>query len=94
MSKQSILEVDGFGTKIWKLNGKYHREDGPAIEHLNGTKQWFLNGNRNRIDGPAIEWSNGNKYWYLNGIEYSTKEKWFQHLTSEQQYNYLWNLDE
>ena len=34
------------GTKKWCLNGKCHREDGPAIERPNGTKQWYLNGER------------------------------------------------
>jgi hypothetical protein len=43
------------GTKQWWLNGKYHREDGPAIEHANGDKEWYLNGKRHREDGPACE---------------------------------------
>jgi len=25
------------------LNGKCHREDGPAIEYVDGTKYWYLN---------------------------------------------------
>jgi len=53
------------GAKQWWLNGKLHREDGPAIES-NGTKQWWLNGKRHREDGPAIEWNDGSKQWYLN----------------------------
>jgi hypothetical protein len=28
----------------WFMNDKLHREDGPAIEHVNGTKMWWLNG--------------------------------------------------
>ena len=32
------------GDKCWYLNGKLHREDGPAIEYSNGHKEWFLNG--------------------------------------------------
>ena len=32
------------GTKEWYLNGKLHREDGPAIERADGTKEWWLNG--------------------------------------------------
>ena len=32
------------GDKWWYLNGKYHREDGPAVESANGTKLWYLNG--------------------------------------------------
>ena len=54
-------------TKEWHFNGKYHREDGPAIEFANGGKQWYLNGLLHRKDGPAIEWDNGSRYWYLNG---------------------------
>ena len=25
------------------MNGKLHREDGPAIEYANGYKSWYLN---------------------------------------------------
>ena len=32
------------GDKSWYLNGKLHREDGPAIEWANGDKEWWLNG--------------------------------------------------
>jgi hypothetical protein len=28
----------------WFLNGKRHREDGPAIEYVNGDKYWLING--------------------------------------------------
>jgi len=38
------LHIDEYGTKCWFLNGKYHREDGPAIEWADGNKHWFLNG--------------------------------------------------
>jgi hypothetical protein len=93
MNKQSILEIDGRGNKFWKLNGLFHREDGPAIEYADGTKQWWSNGNRNRIDGPAVIYPTGEKFWFLDGYSY-TYEEWFQKLTLEQQYNYLWNLDE
>lgn len=34
------------GTKTWYLNGKRHREDGPAIEFADGTKGCYLNGQR------------------------------------------------
>ena len=55
------------GTKQWYLNGKFHREDGPAIECADGTKHWYLNGKVHREDGPAFEGANGVKLWYLNG---------------------------
>ena len=68
------LIIDENGTKYWYLNGKLHREDGPAIEYSDGDKHWFLNGKRHRTDGPAIEYYNGTKYWYINGVELSEEE--------------------
>lgn len=37
------MTIDYYGTKIWKLNGKLHREDGPAIEWADGRKEWWIN---------------------------------------------------
>ena len=75
------------GSKSWRLNGKYHREDGPAYEGVNGSKQWCLNGKRHRTDGPAWEGADGKKEWWFNGqrhredgpaIEHSDGEKvWY-----------------
>ena len=62
------------GTKAWSLNGKRHREDGPAIECANGTKEWRLNGVYHREDGPAVEWAGGYKEWWLNGKQLTEKE--------------------
>ena len=64
------VEVDTNGTKCWYLNGKFHREDGPAIEYADGDKRWYLNGNLHREDGPAVE----DKCWYLNGKELTEQE--------------------
>jgi len=55
------------GSKSWYLNGKLHREDGPAVEHADGSKSWWLNDKLHREDGPAVEWGDGSKSWYLNG---------------------------
>ena len=41
--KSTMIEWDD-GTKLWYLNGKLHREDGPAAERPDGTKAWYLNG--------------------------------------------------
>ena len=38
------VQVFNDGTKRWYLNGKRHREDGPAIEWIDGYKAWYLNG--------------------------------------------------
>ena len=58
------------------MNGKLHREDGPAIEGANGDKYWYLNGNDkyHREDGPAIEYADGSKSWYLNDKEVTKEE--------------------
>jgi len=44
------VKVFANGDKHWYLNGKLHREDGPAIEWANGDKSWFLNGQLHRED--------------------------------------------
>ena len=71
---QSICKIDEFGDKSWYLNGKCHREDGPAIEYADGNKIWYLNGERHREDGPAVEYANGHKEWWLNGKRLDPKE--------------------
>jgi len=72
--KEYTVKVYDSGTKAWYLNGKTHREDGPAVEYSYGTKVWYLNGERHREDGPAYEGSSGTKMWYLNGINLSEEE--------------------
>jgi hypothetical protein len=84
------------GDTRWALNGLYHRKDGPAVIYPDGTKYWYLKGKKHRIDGPAVilfNGDNGIKPWWINGCAYSYEE-WFSLLTPEQQYNYLWKLDE
>jgi hypothetical protein len=49
------------GSKYWFLNGKLHREEGPAIEWANGSKAWHLNGEgvteeaHKRMTSPVVE---------------------------------------
>ena len=38
------VKVHNNGNKYWFLNGKRHREDGPAIECSTSGKYWFLDG--------------------------------------------------
>jgi len=67
MSDQPEMKIDANGTKRWYLGNKLHREDGPALERLDGEKCWYLNDKRHREDGPAIEDANGSKWWYFDG---------------------------
>jgi hypothetical protein len=61
------VRVYSDGTKKWHLNGKLHREDGPAVEYPDGSRYWYLEDKPHRTDGPAIELPSGSKMWYLNG---------------------------
>ncbi len=80
------VKVNDYGDRFWYLNGKLHREDGPACEYSSGTRCWCLNGDLHREDGPAIEDIDGSRYWYLNdnfhredgpAIEYSDGRRWW-----------------
>ncbi len=66
--------------KFWFLDGKYHREDGPAIEFVDGDKQWWLNGELHREDGPACEHADGYKSWFYHGklINCKTNEEFLK----------------
>lgn len=35
--------IDDEGAKHWMVGGKHHREDGPALEFVDGTKYWYIN---------------------------------------------------
>jgi len=67
---QPTMTVDRDGTKWWELNGKRHREDGPAIECVDGYKSWWLHDVRHREDGPAVEHANGDKSWWLHDVRH------------------------
>jgi hypothetical protein len=62
-----VCKIDPDGTQYWYLNGKHHREDGPAVIYPSGRQVWYLNGNIHREDGPAVIHPNGTQLWYLNG---------------------------
>jgi hypothetical protein len=58
----------------WYINGKRHREDGPAFERANGDKAWYINGEKlteEEFDNrkkPCI-----GKKVVIDGIEYTLK---------------------
>jgi len=54
----------------YTLNGKFHRENGPALEYTDGEKHWYINGIPHREGGPAIEYASGSKEWYLHGVRH------------------------
>lgn len=62
-NKRNGLVKHPNGDKRWYRDGKWHRDDGPAIEYANGDKCWYRDGKLHRDDGPAMECANGDKYW-------------------------------
>jgi hypothetical protein len=102
------IKITEVGSKFYykdKAMGILHREDGPAVERVDGSKSWYLNDKLHREDGPAVEWNDGSKFWYLNdklhredgpAVEYDNGIKeWYHHgqRLSENQFNRLHNSE-
>ena len=54
------------GDKVWRLNGKLHREDGPAYENTKGDKWWCLNDEEVNPETIADLWLAKNIYCIYN----------------------------
>ena len=75
MSEQAVfdalryrVEVDSYGNRFYYNSaGKWHRENGPAVDYANGSKRWYYKGRLHRTNGPAVLWADGTKFWWLNG---------------------------
>ena len=52
--------------KEWWVNGKRHKEDGPAVFYKNKL-EWWSNGKRHNPVNPAVEYINGDKEWWFEG---------------------------
>lgn len=79
--KRSIRLDDGtLWREEWMLNGKLHREDGPAIisYYTDGgikEQQWWINDEQHREDGPAVitYYPNGNvnsESWWKENLRH------------------------
>lgn len=75
-SQEPEMEVDDEGNKSWRLEGEYHRTDGPAVINADGYKSWWLYGRRHRMDGPAIINADGDLFWFIHGNNYGTATNW------------------
>jgi len=62
--------------KYYRVDGKLHREDGPAVIYPDGRKDWYLNDKLHRDNGPAIENLDGRCSYYLKGRYFITKDRW------------------
>ena len=75
--KEQFIHIDTNGNKFYYSDREMkirHRDEGPAVEWVNGYKAWYLNGKRHREDGPAIEFAKGYKEWWLNGEQLTEEE--------------------
>lgn len=77
------------GEERWSMNGKLHRENGPAISYEDGWQEWWLHGKCHREDGPAIVNHKGEKWWYLNDEQVSWQDVFRLAKTQEQQVRIL-----
>jgi len=55
------------GWKAHFLDGKMHKEDGPAIVYDDGREEWYFNNKKHREDGPAVIHVNGREEWFRDG---------------------------
>lgn len=62
-------------------NGEYHREDGPAIEYIDGQLKgfsiWYFHGKLHNLDGPAVIRIDGYLDYWINNENYGY-EQWKQ----------------
>lgn len=65
--REKPFSMEG-GNKVYRLNGEYHRVDGPAIIHPDGGEEWYFDGHRHRTDGPAVSLPGKFKQWWMNGV--------------------------
>ena len=63
-------KVDNEGNIEYVLDGYTHREDGPAVEYVDGYRAWYILGKLHREDGPAREFGGGYMEWWLHGEKY------------------------
>ena len=78
------VEVNKSGT-FWRLNGKLHRENGPAVEYANGHKEWYRNDKLHREDGPAVDLA-VHSHGHFHGIFHSPRIQNRQHARHARAY--------
>lgn len=52
-----------FIKNVWYLNGSIHRENGPALEYLNGDVCWYFKNRLHRENAPAVISKNIVEWW-------------------------------
>lgn len=79
------------GDQVWKLNGRLHREDGPAIVYSWGFQGWYFHGKRHRLDGPAEQDDlHGLSSWLVDDLHLPMIEKYLSSLSDLIDYNRIY----
>ena len=67
MKNYNKVKTNRLGTKLYYLDDKLHRTDGPACEWADGHKEWWLNGRLQPENYDRIEVSDFGTMYYLLG---------------------------
>jgi len=67
-SREPTLEIEHDGVQVWRLDSRFHREDGPAVIYPDGSEEWYLTGLMHREDGPASIDIDGTQVWCQNDL--------------------------
>ena len=69
--------------------GRFHKDDGPAIICKKTLKLWWKHGKKHREDGPAIEYHDGSTEWFYDNLRHRSggpavdtpygKQEWYEH---------------
>jgi hypothetical protein len=87
-SNLTVHIITEHGGQEWKLNGKLHRNNAPAIIASDGMQIWIRHGKWHRDDGPAVIGADGSQIWYINDqrhrvgapaiVRPNGEQQWFQ----------------
>lgn len=72
LSNEVEYSVEYSGSRkieYYKLNGRFHNPNGPAILNSNGAFAYYLNGRFHRLDGPAIMHPDNSLEYWENGVK-------------------------
>jgi hypothetical protein len=83
------LVISEIGTRIYYLNDRFHRENGPAIEYISGSKEYWIHGQLHREDGPAAEFSSGIKWYFLNNQRFDTEQDHSKEIKRRKSLNFI-----
>ena len=74
--------ITGIGETRYYLNGKIHREGGPAVFTHGGDREWYYHGQLHRLDGPAVQgpggWFDDGNEWWVFGEQFFSEEEFLQ----------------